>query len=137
MFFLLPIVFTVPASIMKRWSNMQKGHEVFYLSMDQYRNIKSPKEVSKMKKAIVSLCQETRTKNVVYQFPRSKNEETILAYLSIESIKNISDNSLEALIDGGSNDGVYEGAEAEVYGKYRRQGEYRANRLLGSARISE
>lgn len=114
-----------------------KAHEVFYLSMEQYRSIKSQTNVSKLIKAIAELYHETRTKDVVYQFPRAKNEETILAYLSIESITSISGNSFEALIDGGSNDGVYQGAEAEVYGKYRKKGEDRANRLLGSARISE
>ena len=114
-----------------------KAHEAYYLSMEQYRKAKNSQDISKVIKSIAALYNETGTKNVIYNFPVNKKQETILAYRSILSLKNNSNYSIEVSIDGGTNDGVYEGADAEVYGKHRKQGEDRANRLLGSAKITE
>ena len=36
---------------------------------------------------------------------------------------------------GGSNDGVYEGADGTVYGRYRKEFEYRSNTVLGKIKV--
>lgn len=111
------------------------ANDLYYLALEQYRRAGKETDIHRQLKALADLYNSTRKKNVVYQFPVPENEETIIATRSIDTLWKLADNSYEAFIDGGSNDGLYEGAEAEVYGKHRRAGEDRANRLLGNATI--
>ena len=115
-----------------------KAHDTYYLAIEQFRAVNNARKVGEISKVISDLYSKAKDKNVVFNFPKAKKEETIIASRSIESIKKSThDAAIEATIDGGSNDGVYEGAEAEVYGKHRKDGEDRANRLLGTAKIIE
>ncbi|MBC7849144.1 MAG: tetratricopeptide repeat protein [Chitinophagaceae bacterium] len=118
----------------KSYSN---AHDTYYLALEHYRKAKQASVVPVVLKAIASLYDETRTRNVIYQFPPGKIQETITATMSIDSLWLRADKTYEAIIRGGTNDGVYEGADAEVLGKHRQQGEDRSNRPLGIARITK
>ena len=116
-------------------SLFSQAHEAYYLALDQYRKTQNSVRIYLTLKVIASLYDKTRTKNVIYNFPASKSQETITATRSIDSLIRRPDKTYEAFIDGGTNDGIYEGADADVLGKHRTEGEDRSNRPLGSAII--
>lgn len=113
-----------------------KANDAYYLAIDQFRTARKEQTVFELLKAVALLYNTTSKKNVTYNFPPSKSMETITATRSIDSLRRLPGGGFEAIIDGGINDGLYEGADAEVLGKHRRQGEDRANRVLGSAKIT-
>lgn len=114
-----------------------KAHGSYYFSLDQYRKAKKPEEIFDVFSHIGTLYDKTRYSNIVYELPESKTMETILAYRPVWTVKNTKDNLAEVVLDGGSNDGIYEGAEGEVYGKHRSDMKDRANTLLGTATITK
>ena len=116
-------------------SLFSQAHDAYYLALDQYRKTKDSVRIYLTLKVIASMYDKTRTKNVIYNFPASKSQETITATRSIDSLVRRPDKTYEAYIDGGTNDGIYEGADADVLGKHRKEGEDRSNRPLGSAII--
>lgn len=113
----------------------EKAHEAYYACLPQFRKAGKDTNIYLTLKVIATLYEKSRKRNIVYQFPRAKAEETITATRSIDSLKRLPNKSYEAVIDGGSNDGIYEGADAEVFGKHI-TGYDRANRLIGSAKIT-
>lgn len=113
------------------------AHDAYYKSLAGYQKLKDYENSSQLLSAIAGLYKATSDKKVTYVYPKPKEEETIVAHRSIETLQKQSDGSFLAIIEGGSNDGLYEGADAEVYGKHRKAGEDRANRLLGTAKVLE
>lgn len=113
-----------------------KANDAYYLAIEQFRKANKEQEVFDLLKTVAKLYNLTAKKNVLYNFPPAASMETITATRSIDSLRPLPEGGYEAIIDGGINDGLYEGADADVLGKHRRQGEDRANRPLGSARIT-
>ncbi len=72
----------------------------------------------------------------VFTFPASEKQETLEAFFSImlKPKKNEAGKYLIAF-SGGSNDGVYAGAEGTVYGKYSANIKGRANTRLGKFKV--
>lgn len=123
------------AVIKEAFRKYQDAHENYYNALEQYRKGLNYDGICQMLKSIASLYKETSTKNVVFNFPKSTSMETITANRSITSLAKMSSGEgLVALIDGGSNDGIYEGAEAEVLGRHK-SGQDRSNRLLGYGKV--
>ena len=117
--------------------NYGKAHQAYYLSVEQYRKAKKPEEIFNVFSFIGTLYDKARYSVEIFDLPKSDKMETILAYRSVWTVKKLKDNKAEILLDGGSNDGIYEGAEGEVYGKYRSEMKDRSNVLLGSATITK
>jgi len=117
-------------------SKFEQAHKAYHLSLPYFRKAGKELNVQLTLRIIGALYDKSRKKGIVYDFPKGPAQETINATRSIDSLKQLPDKTYEAVIDGGTNDGIYEGADAEVYGKHI-SGLDRSNRLLGSARITE
>ncbi|MBL0132572.1 MAG: tetratricopeptide repeat protein [Chitinophagaceae bacterium] len=113
------------------------AHDCYYKSLSQYQKLKDYNHASQLLTSIAALYKSTSEKKVTYSYPKPKSEETIVAHRTIETLQKQADGSFLAIIEGGSNDGLYEGADATVYGKHRKTGEDRANRELGTAKVLE
>lgn len=115
-------------------SYWDRANQAYNLSVPEYRKAGNDFYVNYTLQVIASFYDRSRKKGIVYTFPKGSAQETINATRTIDSLKLLPDKSYEAIIDGGTNDGIYEGADAEVYGKHI-SGYNRSNRLLGSAKV--
>ncbi|MBA2250260.1 MAG: CHAT domain-containing protein, partial [Chitinophagaceae bacterium] len=117
--------------------NFNTAHDYLIEGLGNARKAKDQNLVFTILKEIGSLYDLSSNSDVQFPFPKGNVQETVEAIFSItKEPSKKSAKEYEITFNGGSNDGVYEGAEGYVYGKFKKEFTSRENTKLGKVIIS-
>lgn len=121
----------------KKVKNLKIAHDYYYEALDVAHKSADKLLVYQVLKQVGALYDASKNTFDVFNFPAADNKETLEAYFSImlNPDKNKS-GKLIIIFSGGSNDGVYEGAEGFVRGLYRKEFKGRDDGTIGKVRVT-
>ena len=118
--------------------NYQLAEKYYYKALDISHRASTTQLTFNILQTLGTLYSNSKDTYQVFKFPTSAKQETLEAYfpIIIKPEKN-KDGNLVIAFSGGSNDGVYEGAEGRMEGKYTEQYKERSNVKLGKLKITK
>ena len=117
-------------------NNFQKAQDFYYKALESSHKSGSSLLTFSILQSLGTLYDASKNSYQVFKFPLSGKLETVEAYFPITKKPTLNAEGKKVIVfSGGSNDGVYEGAEGTISAKYNTDIKNRENVKLGTLKI--